>query len=909
VSLTAGAPLQSRQVFMAAPVEFKPDWGSPPEMESDWPELMPDLPPYLGWARYVGSENSYRCYPLAQRDGRLIFNSATGLQAIRLDNGEVLWNAGLGDGEIDVYGLRFLSSSAFYCSLSYSGRDPAALSLTDGSLLWHVPDRQLIAAGEAGAWVCQPTDESSGGGLFAPLKGLHLWLLDARTGEAVQSFLCGKVYGYPVQVNADASMCPVVTPEEILCCYSDGHSQRIPRARKGWEALPLAAGERLVVAEYVPNNDSIEPFPRDDSGGYTQAYLDSIKDPVTGKADGDVVVSCYNLPDGKQLWRKSWFDYFIRYTDIGNNGLQIDSGTLVYKSDYGPRILSLADGSMLLDGSDEEMQPEFGIAAELPGALVLGSRDGQGGYELLRLPGMERSKLEHPELFYQRPIVTDGYLCTLIQQQGGWNAEMPSNTALACVKLGPDLEPLPGEMKLLSVPEQFTALKTKFFASKDPLSDNALMREVVAGGMRALNQLLGSAKLEDSVHLNALALTAAYLGQMQGEGRYGYSSANLLLFHLRPRGGAAAPTLVRWLADGRMHEMHTRLAGLLADIGGPEAGVYLADRGADDLNYKVNLPALPLKLDPPVPCHSEWDLDDGKDEYQYYQWAEAKSSDGTRYVVFNHEGLVSSRDIYLGIDTGGDGSFDEILTTGLVDNCYTYNGLGGSRLVDPHGAMQLTLALPKLTIRHHEAVMEHDNERNWDMMTATKQIASIVELDVLRKDSDNDGLTDISEKLMLLDPQNADSDSDGLPDKADPAPNVDAAAMGMTERGVSRALKFLYHDKQNGVGSQDLSPLPLRATYFSIEGCGPVAFSLDGGYGICVKDQKQRNTLESIAPGNPLFEFAHVGVGGAPGPGVMMPVPDGLTVTVNYAGVGYAVELKLVSGEYYPVRCYMTWIS
>ncbi|HEX4303787.1 MAG TPA: thrombospondin type 3 repeat-containing protein [Rhizomicrobium sp.] len=46
----------------------------------------------------------------------------------------------------------------------------------------------------------------------------------------------------------------------------------------------------------------------------------------------------------------------------------------------------------------------------------------------------------------------------------------------------------------------------------------------------------------------------------------------------------------------------------------------------------------------------------------------------------------------------------------------------------------------------------------------------------LRRDSDSDGITDIAEEHLLLDPHNPDTDGDGIPDGRDPMPNVPHAA-------------------------------------------------------------------------------------------------------------------------------------
>jgi len=45
-------------------------------------------------------------------------------------------------------------------------------------------------------------------------------------------------------------------------------------------------------------------------------------------------------------------------------------------------------------------------------------------------------------------------------------------------------------------------------------------------------------------------------------------------------------------------------------------------------------------------------------------------------------------------------------------------------------------------------------------------------LATLRRDSDGDGLTDVVEERLMLDPSNPDSDGDGIPDGRDPAPHI-----------------------------------------------------------------------------------------------------------------------------------------
>jgi hypothetical protein len=48
-----------------------------------------------------------------------------------------------------------------------------------------------------------------------------------------------------------------------------------------------------------------------------------------------------------------------------------------------------------------------------------------------------------------------------------------------------------------------------------------------------------------------------------------------------------------------------------------------------------------------------------------------------------------------------------------------------------------------------------------------------IPLELLRRDSDGDGLTDIVEESLLLNPHSRDSDGDGIPDAEDAFPNLD----------------------------------------------------------------------------------------------------------------------------------------
>ncbi len=64
----------------------------------------------------------------------------------------------------------------------------------------------------------------------------------------------------------------------------------------------------------------------------------------------------------------------------------------------------------------------------------------------------------------------------------------------------------------------------------------------------------------------------------------------------------------------------------------------------------------------------------------------------------------------------------------------------------------------------------------------------------LMRDSDRDGLTDIAEQRLLLDPHNPDTDGDGIPDGADPMPNVpQQSAAAEDHKALIAVLQRFFH--------------------------------------------------------------------------------------------------------------------
>lgn len=75
---------------------------------------------------------------------------------------------------------------------------------------------------------------------------------------------------------------------------------------------------------------------------------------------------------------------------------------------------------------------------------------------------------------------------------------------------------------------------------------------------------------------------------------------------------------------------------------------------------------------------------------------------------------------------------------------------------------------------------------------AATQMLSATITDIAR-DSDGDGLTDLAEQQLLLDPTNPDSDGDGIPDTEDALPDVATAAATSSSRALGATLASLTH--------------------------------------------------------------------------------------------------------------------
>lgn len=234
----------------------------------------------------------------------------------------------------------------------------------------------------------------------------------------------------------------------------------------------------------------------------------------------------------------------------------------------------------------------------------------------------------------------------------------------------------------------------------------------------------------------------------------------------------------------------------------------------------------------------------------------------TRYLAYvtgkYWECLATSRDIYLAVDADEDGGYDEVLATGLRDfstDYIEYSCEWGAGADDSYEVLPLEVDGDEVRITHHIALAEdpHPVYSEFGIIEppsiAEGLQTSTLSLAELRRDSDGDGLTDILEEQLLIDPHNPDTDRDGIEDYYDPQPNVDPATMGRLERGISRALSredLMQKDYQPGSGPTKLHPW--RGAYDEIVGAGAIAGSYTPyGFGISLNSPEAMKQYRRLA--------------------------------------------------------------
>jgi hypothetical protein len=477
--------------------------------------------------------------------------------------------------------------------------------------------------------------------------------------------------------------------------------------------------------------------------------------------------------------------------------------------------------------------------------------------------------------------------------------------------------------------------------SAEPLADGELMRNIVTTGINGIERCATRLKPEQATHWDALLAAALYMRQHKGGEQFGEDAVDLLGSVLRSKTQPVyAEHMVRWLHDTSLVELHNLMAGLLANCGGElvqtELDAYYAQL---EITQHKTPQASALVHQPEAKATGR----PNKYNDLYYEcgiWADTTAARGAKYAVFPAAWLLSDRDLYIAVDAQADGVWEEVLPTGLQDVCFTHCHPLGLCGPGPQGKLHISVDNGVLKIMHHKPVFElttyseGEEQREIKQMTGAERIESMVKLSELRLDTDADGLTDITERILFLDPTKVDTDGDGIKDAQDAAPLANPAQMGKLERGIARALKYFVAQGAYEAAwwsgppertSEEFAGVnqPLSARYLLMHDCGPVSFS--GGaatYGICLNTEEQieaymlalqdyptMSALDISWSTPPPETFSEPGSKDADGLPLEATSRSGLLVMVNFWIAGYSITMVEINGEYYPSQVHDTWAS
>ncbi len=345
---------------------------------------------------------------------------------------------------------------------------------------------------------------------------------------------------------------------------------------------------------------------------------------------------------------------------------------------------------------------------------------------------------------------------------------------------------IPGKLKLV-YPADSANVVAQFYASADPLKDDALMRQLVGAGTPAFDALLERIKAAKPQHvlaLIALCQAARPACTAQSPDPPWPTAQELLAALKRQPSAALAPPLAVWLDTGGDPLVAQDIACLLARCGGPVANDGLLR--VYDARTHVTAHAPQATVLPAAPNVEGGTADD---------WAYLDGGTGARYVAFTDSALASWRDIYLAIDAEGDGKYEEVLYTGLGNAYYSQCFPSGWDRTCKKPKARSSWRRKAASSRSGTTSQESNGKLRtrdggsykYGTITNAKYISSTIDFAPLRVDSDRDGLPDKVDDAMLLDPHNADSDGDGLLDGADALPNLDQRQLRQAgARGTAR---------------------------------------------------------------------------------------------------------------------------
>ncbi|MEZ5337940.1 MAG: hypothetical protein R3F46_06705 [bacterium] len=898
------------------------------EIGNDWPIPVQPEPipqtgplPYAGWCRFIDPDSF--ADKLLLHDGILLTCSNHSMQAIEADTGELIWENEARDWR-STWSLTIGDGFAAWWDDALH-----VLSLEDGSELWSMPGMLVLRPEGNALWVARR------GGIESPttmLSAHDLLLLDASDGSILQEHNIGNLYGASESRTPRAGPVAVATGTRILTFSRDGTSYDFPRHAPGWFAAIDGNEQGIIVAAY------------DDSTA----------------ANTDTIMSWFSLSDPEAGWTRRLEDYRGNPSWANQGGIH---GEMVILSSNGRNVaLDLRDGRTLRGLLPQGPDYWTHILSAGDMRMLLSTGGGRGSAASHRILDLEtwQSTILPGGLFsfYCEAVLSGQRLYILRnsdEQDILGNGEMLYLNAL---ELDADGQPVPGANIVLRQADDFEELLVEFIASKDPSSDELFMEQLRRGDRHALLPLAETCPAGSQAHWDALLAAAQYADEF-GATNYITGSAQELLCDMLERRVCPelAPVLINWLGRPELGSLHGRIRGLLAICGGEQALAWLQEHSTIGYSGTHELPGTAFALQ----AQQRFYADIGEQKHNDTSWSECTAPDGSRLLAYTASGLVTERDIYIAVDANSDGIFEESLATPYADVYEGFSFPGGAFDMGSRHELALEFTDGQPVLFHNSLGQQDGDDVQPEPVNAQEDwqrhgvyyIRRVLDMDMLRLDSDGDGLADLLETKLLTDPANPDTDSDGIPDGIDPAPNADAAAMGAVERGVARALN-LFCDDRDASGyfadawQLDDSGHPWRAVYLDIQGCGPVAFARGpAGYCINLATEEQRRAYEEQLHGFPAFsrwelrwqdrtlrpgeqllcsgyaeshaeqlaglsadelDSAALGLGFEQlDPAGSEQIPYYLYIDLTW--LGYRISMVKLDGEYYPVHAELSWIS
>ena len=354
----------------------------------------------------------------------------------------------------------------------------------------------------------------------------------------------------------------------------------------------------------------------------------------------------------------------------------------------------------------------------------------------------------------------------------------------------------------------------------------------------------------------------------------------------------------------------------LAVCGGERSAPVLKDY-YDGINVtRRNPPPAAFELPAPYGPYAEQD-----NHLDFAGWDRSKVQYGDAlYSAVIGGGPQSLRDILLCTGANQDGSYSRCIPTGLLDSGPQWRHWApwGAK---PETPIKLSIAGGVVSITYNEPGVPIQS-RNGITTETNKVVLTSLALEDLRRDSDGDGLTDVTEKCLTTDPARPDTDGDGLADLVDPHPLADPAKMDYVARGVARALDYVVkNDLFPWFWYSGASRMPYYAEHYLVTGIEDLAWAPDADtYGIAITGEDRAFpmqadnsvhvfTMEELKKPRAANDFSSRAM-------AQMSVPDALdsrhvayVVDIEGVSLGFHIVLCDVNGELYPAYATMTWIE